>query len=233
MAFSAFQYEHRLVAFIDILGWSAACEDPNKLNTVAKIATDLKTLPVAYSEDFKNKLTTIPGASLSVDHQHTELMTFSDCLAISTSTDVDCTLFFKFLTIVCRDLLTQGFLTRGGVTVGELCHAENMIFGPALIEAVKLEREAIYPRLLCSHDLVQHADGQQKPNVIIKDHLGRDVINLLAFVSGNNPLQWADLESSIDRNSAELKAKQEWKNLEKWHFMRDVLQAMVHSVSAS
>jgi len=227
-----FQYERRLVAFIDILGWSVACGDPNKLNTVAKIATNLRTLPIAYSEDFKNKLTMTPGAAPSVDHQHTELTTFSDCLAISTSTDVDCTLFFKFLTIVCRDLLTQGFLTRGGVTVGHLCHVENMIFGPALIEAVKLEREAIYPRLLCSHLLVQHLGdlNQPKPNAIIKDQLGRDVINLLAFVSGSNPAQWADLESSIDRNSTELKNLKEWKHLEKWRFMRGVLQTMILSL---
>jgi len=73
MASSDFQYERRLVAFIDILGWSAACEAPNKLSTVADIATNWRTLLIPYSKDFKDKLTTTPGATLSVDHQHTEL----------------------------------------------------------------------------------------------------------------------------------------------------------------
>lgn len=226
-----FQYERRLVAFVDIVGWSAACksEDADTLKNVGEVATIMRRLPVAFREDFKKTLTMTPGAVLSVDHQVTEVTTFSDSLAVSTSTDVGNTLFFTFLTLVCRELLTHGFLARGGVTVGDLCHVENMIFGPALIEAVDLQEEAIYPRLLCSHALAQQVQSTS-PNVIIKDHLGRDVINLLAFVSGPNPVQWADLESSIERNLKELNGKQEWKNLEKWHFMRDVLQAMVHTV---
>lgn len=45
------------------------------------------------------------------------------------------------------ELLQLGFLTRGGITIGPVHHRDNIIFGPALIEAVALEKEAHYPRI--------------------------------------------------------------------------------------
>jgi hypothetical protein len=49
---------------------------------------------------------------------------------------------------LCIKLLQLGFLTQGGVTIGPMHHHDNVVLGPAVIEAVALEREAHYPRLL-------------------------------------------------------------------------------------
>lgn len=42
-----------------------------------------------------------------------------------------------------------GLLIRGGLTVGELYHDENIVYGPAMIRAYEMENKmAIYPRII-------------------------------------------------------------------------------------
>jgi hypothetical protein len=223
-------YERRFVAYIDILGWKRACCDPTEYARVSAVAKTLSELPRNFSRDLKDRLQHIKGAVSDSSHQKTEVVTLSDSLVISTPVDVGYMHLFKFLTIVCRRLLTDKFLTRGGVTVGNLYHEENMVFGPALIEAVALEQEeAIYPRILCSRDLVAEIECSQdcEPSdlkVTIIDHLGRSVINLLAFEQGN-PAAWPDLvKRTIDTIALDNLPDKE---LEKWRYMRDVLQMMI------
>lgn len=55
-------------------------------------------------------------------------------------------------------LVTSDFLVRGGVAFGEIHMAPRVAFGPALIEAVRLEKQASTPRVLLS----AHAVALQK-----------------------------------------------------------------------
>lgn len=60
-------------------------------------------------------------------------------------------LFYELLELVhCQyRLLHDGYFLRGGVTVGEICFKDEMVFGPALNDAYKLETEfANYPRIV-------------------------------------------------------------------------------------
>jgi hypothetical protein len=57
-----------------------------------------------------------------------------------------------------RRLLRSGYFARGGITKGRLYHDHNMVFGPALVEAYRLEREvAKFPRILVPRSVA--ADG--------------------------------------------------------------------------
>lgn len=48
-----------------------------------------------------------------------------------------------------RYLLKRGILTRGGVALGRLLHHDNVIFGPALVRAYRLESQlALFPRVI-------------------------------------------------------------------------------------
>jgi hypothetical protein len=48
-----------------------------------------------------------------------------------------------------RYLLKRGIITRGGVAVGSLLHHQNVIFGPALVRAYRLESQlALFPRVI-------------------------------------------------------------------------------------
>ena len=50
-------------------------------------------------------------------------------------------------------LADHGLFVRGGIAVGPHFMDKEIVFGPALIEAVKLEEDAIYPRIVLSHEV--------------------------------------------------------------------------------
>ncbi|HVF75529.1 MAG TPA: hypothetical protein VM938_10815 [Acidimicrobiales bacterium] len=52
------------------------------------------------------------------------------------------------------ELARAGFATRGGFALGAFFMDGNVTFGPALVEAVKLERNATTPRVVLSPDVV-------------------------------------------------------------------------------
>lgn len=54
-------------------------------------------------------------------------------------------------------LMQKGILLRGAVTAGQLHHDEKLIFGPALNEAVALERLANYPRVILDGEILDEA----------------------------------------------------------------------------
>jgi hypothetical protein len=56
-----------------------------------------------------------------------------------------------YLLLVCWE---RGFLGRGAITVGPHYMDERFVFGPALIEAVALEKGARWPRVVLGHDAV-------------------------------------------------------------------------------
>ena len=67
-----------------------------------------------------------------------EFGAFSDNFVYSIPADFGGRIL-NFIPKMVRTLLQKGFLIRGGITVGKLYHKENVVFGPALIEAVKIE----------------------------------------------------------------------------------------------
>lgn len=141
------KYAVRLVAFVDILGWSKAVEasasDPTRtqklglaLNTIRCLTQQSEWMVQHGGHDGW------PG-NLQVTH-------FSDCLTISAQPDyAGKTQLISALGFLSTSLLQQGFLLRGGITEGELYHQESMVFGPALLKAYELEsRCSVYPRIV-------------------------------------------------------------------------------------
>lgn len=230
------QYQQRLVAYIDIIGWSNACRNPSDYARVAAVAQRLSQLPRNFNNKMKELVaSTNHGDSIGSVHREMEAVAFSDNLAISIPIGFDPTLFFRFLAIACRELLTQGFLVRGGITLGDLHHVENMIFGPALIDAVMLENTTKYPRIQCSDGLVAYVNKwltsqSDAPKVIINDHCECQVVNILAFVKQSKPASWRDIENKVNEM---LQTQTEPRYREKWIYMRDVLPMMICAASGN
>jgi len=59
-------------------------------------------------------------------------------------------------------LIQRGILLRGAVTVGLLHHDEKLVFGPALNEAVALEKLANYPRVILDGEILDEAGLKRK-----------------------------------------------------------------------
>jgi hypothetical protein len=234
-------YERRLVAFVDILGWSEACKTESA--QLVEAAELIHQTAEGYSEQEKAKIAEManhPGMTLNPMYKMVHMAAFSDSIAVSMPTSFGHRILGG-VTDLCRNLLRLGFLTRGGITIGDLYHVENVIFGPALVEAVQLEKEAVYPRLVCSPTLVEFLaeykwDDRSDP--IVSDHLGRKIANLfpveLVPSTGNLDRSFAeklwklsDIETILNREIQKFTEKKSDKLTEKWRYMRDVLPIML------
>ncbi|OUJ69892.1 hypothetical protein [Hymenobacter crusticola] len=137
-------YEKRVVAFIDILGFT------NYVKTKSNSATGFAAIYDALKEleeYFKSIGIHHDASSKEFFRDDTQVITVSDCIVISRRIDErggiyqmlwDC----DFATHL---LIKRGFLCRGGIAVGDLYHKDNTIFGPAYLNAYNLERTAINP----------------------------------------------------------------------------------------
>lgn len=136
-----YDYEKRIVAFVDILGFQSMV-DTSVVDhyTFLKIRDALER----FRELKREKEDDLYDKDIKVT-------TFSDSLVISYPANYVGGLFHILLdlTILQFDLLQNGVFVRGGIALGDLRHIQKEIFGPAMNAAYHLENEkAIYPRII-------------------------------------------------------------------------------------
>lgn len=164
------QYENRLVAFLDILGFSeivkASENDEAQLQLLKEILQYLKTWEAPEKWDLKLVEIEEDAEKKGIENFEiagkTNTTTFSDSILISVRVDNDLineatsTLISK-LSFIGTFLLEKGILFRGAMTVGNLIHEESgIVFGQALIDAYRLESTyAKYPRIILTDKLIQ------------------------------------------------------------------------------
>ena len=134
-------YERRVVVFFDILGWKEhvlnAGSDPVKITAITKL------LKVFGGDEIK---------ALNSDNQR--LTSFSDCVVISClESEVNLSNFIFGLSKIFLGAAKEGFFLRAGVTIGDICHREDMVFGPALNRAYLLESAGNYPRIVLDNEI--------------------------------------------------------------------------------
>lgn len=131
------QYEQRLVLFLDILGFreivDGTVRDPKALQAVLAAIDSISEL---HEPDI---------------HESKQVSQFSDSIVVSFAISEESAVFWLVndvaLTIIT--LVEQGFLLRGGVTVGDLIHTDKHVVGPALVRAYEMEsKEAVNPRVI-------------------------------------------------------------------------------------
>jgi hypothetical protein len=152
-------YEQRLVIFIDILGFKNLITQSKEDETVLKnilralqtfnefrdFNTDLKE----FSEEFSD--------STIIDDSR-EITNFSDSIVISFKIEGIKTLEFVInrLLNIMVDLLEYNVILRGGIAIGDMIHTEDIVFGPAFIDAYSLENEvASFPRIIFLKEIVK------------------------------------------------------------------------------
>lgn len=128
-------YERRVVAFYDVLGWRSHIRRAgNKAPNVSLLRRlILKTARAARIEK---------GLDIRVS-------TFSDNVVISQLPGANTPQLLMQLAIWQLGAAINGFLMRGGVTIGDLVHEDEAVFGPGLNRAYYLESKiAMYPRIV-------------------------------------------------------------------------------------
>lgn len=149
-------YQDRFILFIDLLGTKIivgkTVEDNDLLDKISGVLMYVKNSLIRLVEDYSS------DDNYKVDCYTTH---FSDSYVLSIKIDEDQLLkissawLFSIQTIV-MEFMRIGILVRGGVTYGKLIHNENILFGPAMVEAYDLENKmAVYPRVIFSHKIVE------------------------------------------------------------------------------
>ena len=137
------KYEERIVAFVDILGFSSMVSNSSS-NT-------------EEYEKIKHALDTINRVKKQSDETNAKVTTFSDSIVISYSVSDRDPLFYIIIDLIHLqlELLQQGVLVRGGIAKGQVRHTQEMVFGPAMVAAYELESKyAVYPRIIVEKELV-------------------------------------------------------------------------------
>lgn len=139
---SPITYDERLVVFFDVMGWkshvSDAGSDPAKVGHLSLIPRLLKS-------------STILQAAGSGEARITS---FSDCCVISLPYKQETLSHVIYeLSNVFVGAAVAGFLLRAGVTVGNIHHENDIVFGPALNVAHGLESKGLYPRIILDKNI--------------------------------------------------------------------------------
>ena len=217
-------YEQRLIAYVDILGWGNASEDLKQFARLKAAVEEIKKYARNFSPEIKQYLRNSPGGSelLIQEHGCIEFSFFSDNFAVSVPVDQG-RIIFKILAMASHVLLCEGFLVRGGVTIGNLYHDEDIIFGPALVEAVRIEQnEACNPCLRCSKEVDQYLEQKDYKNeAVLLDFDDKLVVNI-AFGS---VFAESDLMIIIEREF--IKAE---KFAYKWRYLKKMLPKMYKAI---
>lgn len=174
-------YENRLLLLVDILGWSSAILEGDGDTDLPKAVEMIHERATVHNERFRKDRVGKSGEPMLLQVQVRRL---SDHFVYSLPVSYGLRIAGVAATLIV-DLLRMGWLTRGAIVIGSLYHKDNVIFGPALLEAVDMEQITCFPRVQVSPGAMAHlaeftGDAREQP--IIRDHLGVPVVN--PFVPG-------------------------------------------------
>jgi hypothetical protein len=141
-------YTSRYAAFVDIIGFR---EIINKSRNNARLADELAIVLKAIGER-NTALEQVLGEDFKAQN-------FSDSIIMSEAVSAQglSHLLYQVQELALR-LLQKALLIRGGICEGELYHVGSVIFGPAFIEAYRLESTvANFPRVVLGADAYSDA----------------------------------------------------------------------------
>lgn len=132
------RYKRRIIVFYDILGWR------NKIKWAGSRFDRL-----TFLRDIVSLFNTTSVGINQHPKRISNMTTFSDNVVISQDVGCDTDYFLFKIAYAQFSAAERGFWLRGGITVGDIIHDENVVFGPGLNRAYELEsREAVYPRII-------------------------------------------------------------------------------------
>jgi hypothetical protein len=147
-------YENRIVLFLDILGFKKIVEGTlkkTKESDEAEVVEKTKFLIETINEI--NKI-----AQLTPKETSKVVTQFSDSIVISFKAydqEEIPKLFYNLQRLIAK-LVAREILCRGAISYGPLYHKENLIFGPALVDAYETEtKAALYPRVILDKSVLE------------------------------------------------------------------------------
>ena len=174
-------YEERIVAFVDILGFS---------NMISQSEKDVETY-----EKINRALKTIQNVKKDSENTSAKVTTFSDNIVISYPANGKDSLFYILIDLIHLqlELLQQGVLVRGGIAKGKVRHTKEMVFGPAMVTAYELESKyAVYPRIIVEKQTVDWEKENYRKQIYGADY---DILELESLIKRDeyNDIYYIDI----------------------------------------
>ena len=136
-------YKKGYVCFIDILGFSSFVKNSENIKKTYDLFEFIKKLCFLFND---------------TKELNTEITFYSDSIVITTS-EISWLLPVIYISeSYLQDNL--GLLFRGGVCYGDYYHEKGMTFGPGVIKAYELEKQAIYSRIIIDKELMVDLDDK-------------------------------------------------------------------------
>jgi hypothetical protein len=212
-------YAQRYVAFLDILGFSEIVKGtdrdalPNRFDALVKTLEEINSreneLDDEVGDDFK-------------------FQTFSDSIVMSANASTNGLVYLLYaVRQFALNLLGNGILTRGAIAKGKLHHVGSVMFGPAFLDAYRIEHEiAKYPRIVLSEavfeDLRAMKPGLFEPSYILGDD-GPPHLDILQVLKKLNSDRYLSIEG---RNSSEVIQAQNYQRI-----LQNLLDHSIHEPS--
>lgn len=168
-------YEHRIFAFVDILGFADLVEesdrDTSKIVRIYKLLERTKSmaqLPIGHKFNY-----------LQVDLAKFRSHIFSDSITMSCPYES-----FDYFNVIIAWVIRyqyfmwaeEGYFLRGAIVYGRIFDDESspMLFGPAMVTAYRLEtKTAKWPRILVDSSVVKKLPDEKRLRAL-KEYLRRD-----------------------------------------------------------
>lgn len=161
------------IAYFDLLGYKEFFHSyPDKVGDFLQVIHDAISNIKDYIQGIKSSFIGGEFGRLSI---RTRVFSDNILLCLETSdTQIEYPRFLAFLTIIAdiqrNFILKYGLFLRGSVTIGKLSFNDDFIFGQGLIDAVELEKVAIYPRIILGKAALDYV---LQPHFVGQDDLNR------------------------------------------------------------
>lgn len=200
-------YSERIIAFVDVLGFGALIDASQDERIAAEVVENMANAIISSQKSLSESE---PHFAFTFTH-------FSDSFVISLEVGADLREYSAFalsMTTIVEEFLAVGMFLRGGITRGKLIHEKNMLFGPAMNCAYRLESSrARVPRIVLDPELKKFG-GKFWPVQFAVDDDG------LSYLDYFNPLKafyllpssYLAIRQAIDEmpHSAILEEKRNW-----------------------
>ena len=164
-----YKTSNHIVAYLDILG------------ATNKICNDNDFSFLNYLNMFMEDAIEESGGGIFPHKEKIFIKIFSDNILLAIELkendeqrDSKIATLFNTVANIYNEILRYGYLMRGAIVEGEFFHNDNIVYGKALVKAVKLEeKEAIYPRILVQKEL-----SKSLPHYLMQDMDGWCILNI-------------------------------------------------------
>ena len=212
-------YTKRIIAFIDILGFSKLVFDSSNDNDSLIKLNELVSSLSSSMPEYVKKLyaNNIPERLIP------KYLYISDCIILSCPIDDQdknwrhydgLNVVAMISSILTHKFLDLGFLLRGGIEIGDVWFEENNIVGPAYIEAHFLEKNAGNPIIKLSDKAKERWQVKYHGDNLCFEYDNNFIVNTLIFKYMDQKYADKAYEAGYDHYTEA--ADKEIKCIEKW-----------------